>query len=454
LKILIISAGLRPRRTGGLPAYVEDLIDGLILRGHTIVYCDVAATDFWPFPRCVKRSGKYTNYTFYNASSFNPLLRGTYSPYKETQASRWFEKKILELIENEKPDIVHLQELLAFPPSLIQTVKKANTKIVLTTMDYYPLCPVITLYKFDNKNCTLPADQLVCHVCCEEAGLLPVWKAKDLIRKIFWGKSSGWLVLRKAFGLLPFLTQKSFKISWKIFSSPKPYIERRKRFIEYLKYSDAVLCISDAQMKIFESLSGLSLKLKRIHPSRRTFSEKVIKRSGYKTKKEPVVFVALNVGAAHKGLKLLLDEFSRVDRVNYELRIYGAKGTDTQQIKFIPSYEESDLDRIASAADFSIVPSLWEEAYGFVGVEMISRGVPTLVSSRGGMKEYVAQGVNGFIFDPENPGALEKIIKDILDSEDLRRQILSSLPSAARNYALFEEHLNELETFYRAMTGK
>lgn len=56
------------------------------------------------------------------------------------------------------------------------------------------------------------------------------------------------------------------------------------------------------------------------------------------------------------------------------------------------SYEASDLDRILDDVHVGLVPSVWEEAYAYVGVEFLAKGIPVLGSRIGGIPDYVVAG--------------------------------------------------------------
>src|SRR5262249_3722766 len=115
-------------------------------------------------------------------------------------------------------------------------------------------------------------------------------------------------------------------------------------------------------------------------------------------------------------------------------------------------YCELDLDRIAASADFLIIPSVCDETLGFVGLEMLSRGVPVLASSRAGMNEFVIPGENGYVFDPDKPKALSSLIADLLQSPSARclRTAGITLPPSIK---AFPDHLSDIETLFRIAAG-
>lgn len=67
-------------------------------------------------------------------------------------------------------------------------------------------------------------------------------------------------------------------------------------------------------------------------------------------------------------------------------------------------------------ADMVVLPSL-QEAYGAVVGEALMAGCPVLVSDKAGASALIREGVNGYLFHPEEPESLERALREIL-SED------------------------------------
>ena len=63
--------------------------------------------------------------------------------------------------------------------------------------------------------------------------------------------------------------------------------------------------------------------------------------------------------------------------------------------------------------DVFVLPSL-EDTWGVAVVEAMAFGKAVLCSRRAGVSELVAHGVNGFLFDPENPGELAALLTQFI----------------------------------------
>jgi glycosyltransferase involved in cell wall biosynthesis len=62
------------------------------------------------------------------------------------------------------------------------------------------------------------------------------------------------------------------------------------------------------------------------------------------------------------------------------------------------------------SVDVTVVPSLWHEPLARVIFESFAHGVPVIASSRGGSPELVIPGRTGWLFDPDEPTALEQAL--------------------------------------------
>jgi glycosyltransferase involved in cell wall biosynthesis len=446
MKILMISAGLTPKRSGGLIAYVEEVMEGLASRGHEIVYLDMNGKSILPFTSCRREERNYTKYTISNSAVYIDGMLGTYEPLKQVYPSRRLKSLIRQVVQRERPDIIHIHELLGFPVALLETLKQENQKIVFTAHDYYSLCPTVKLFRHDLKNCWLANDELICKACCLDARFSWAVGADDVVRQIAASVGRGsrlWHLVRRNIRTLS-------RIIHHRFVSPRDYIVRRAEFMKYLSRVDAIVAVSRLQLSTMKAALGEQPNLRYMYLSRETFAEKPIKKTSSQRISNKVVFVALNVNTPAKGSLLLERVFSELEQEhdNFELRIYGADGRDTKRVKYFGKYGSADLDKIVSSADFGIVPSLWRESYGYVGSEMLSRGLPLIVSSTGAMVEYVEDGENGFIFDPEKEGSLKSIVKRLITSKSLRSEISDSTLQSNNPFKRFDKHLSDVESLY------
>lgn len=91
-------------------------------------------------------------------------------------------------------------------------------------------------------------------------------------------------------------------------------------------------------------------------------------------------------------------------------------------IKFLGYLEPANLPLYYNAADAFVLPS-FVEGHSVALLEAMASGLPVVASMVGGNKETVKDGVNGFLFEPNDSTILaEKLIK-ILTDENLHRHM-------------------------------
>lgn len=73
-----------------------------------------------------------------------------------------------------------------------------------------------------------------------------------------------------------------------------------------------------------------------------------------------------------------------------------------------------DIPEICHCADFGVIPST-QEGLGLAGIEMLRSGLPILGSSVQGIKDYVKNGYNGFLYLPYDVEGFAEGIKKLSD---------------------------------------
>lgn len=133
------------------------------------------------------------------------------------------------------------------------------------------------------------------------------------------------------------------------------------------------------------------------------------------------VFRIVYVGRvdATKGIPLLIEAFSQLPIDNAALRLVG--GWSTRGMRKYMENQLAHHDRITVApgdplpalhrADVFVHPT-YEDGFGYAPMEALAAGVPVIVTEDTGMKEYVYEGVNGFVVPTGN---VESIVERLVE---------------------------------------
>ena len=144
MKILMVNKFLYPR--GGCETYMLNLAEELKAQGHEVEYFGM-----YDEKNTVGNSaGLYTTNMDFHSKGLSRFLY----PFKIIY-SREAKRKIGKVLDDFKPDIVHLNNInFQLTPSVIYAVKKRNIPLVQTVHDYQMICPNHLLYSFnETKPC-------------------------------------------------------------------------------------------------------------------------------------------------------------------------------------------------------------------------------------------------------------------------------------------------------------
>ena len=89
------------------------------------------------------------------------------------------------------------------------------------------------------------------------------------------------------------------------------------------------------------------------------------------------------------------------------------------------------IEELQSTSDLLVVPSMWPEPFGRVGLESGFRGLPAAAFAVGGIPDWLHDGVNGYMApgDPATPDglacAIVKCLRTPAEHERLRRGALA-----------------------------
>ncbi len=149
-----------------------------------------------------------------------------------------------------------------------------------------------------------------------------------------------------------------------------------------------------------------------------------------------------------KGIDILLEAIQRLQRDDIIFEIVGdgilsagarPKGS-LPNVNFHGWLSRDATLSLMGKMDAVIMPSRWDAA-PIVATEALRAGVPVIGSNRGAIPEIVGDGIGGRIFDLDNPGSLDDILRSV------NRQTLAPLGRSGR--ARWDEHyrsdkMNEL----------
>lgn len=105
-------------------------------------------------------------------------------------------------------------------------------------------------------------------------------------------------------------------------------------------------------------------------------------------------------------------------------------------IRFPGWLDDEQLAQEIARTDLLVMPSLWPEPFGMIGVEAASACIPSVAFDVGGISEWLLDGVSGVMADadPPTPAKLAAAIVKCLSDEDLYLRLSSGALENSRRF--------------------
>ncbi len=231
--------------------------------------------------------------------------------------------------------------------------------------------------------------------------------------------------------------------------------------------SDAVLCISRGEERILSE---------RFPGHRICYLPNGVDCASFKTKpdcsprnewgipKERHLILCISRIDYQKNQKILLELLARHDDAHllligpitsqwYHQEIIGraAELGVSQRLTIIPGLSPNDarLKAILHEADVFILPSI-HEPFGIVVLEAWASGLPVIASNAGGIKDFVVNGHNGLLFEPQDVDALDRAYLNLKQNPELQSKQVSTALVDVENYS-WESVSSRLMGIYQSL---
>ena len=471
-RLLHVGWGFRPFRFGGLVQYAEDLMAAQIAQGDEVGwFCAARHYPKVSGPRLRQfTKGGVRMYEVVNAAVLLGGHKGTPDPLNELDDAPTeclFEKAL----DEHRPDVVHVHELLGLPSSLLEIPKRRGIPVVMTLQDYFTLCPTIKLWDANDQLCERLKPGEMCTTCCRDA---PTDHSEFVQATLLYHQDQ---VLRNVPGLAKIpRPQKVVELFRKAeaplhqtepaprtdVAPPADYDTRREVNVRRLSSVDRLVAMSTRVHEIYvdrgvdpgviETMQLTLAHVEHIAPQKREL------QSG------PLKLVTLaGFGNAMKGGDVLLDALRRLEQQfgpeQLQLTVHGYIDepykqaiADSRLATDEGFYEPSEMSAVLAPHHAGIVPSVWEEAYGYVGIEMLAAGLPVIGNTVGGITDYVKDGETGWRNERADGEGLATIIAGIVQNPaqiaDLSTTIVERRDTIIKPMRV---HVDEIDALYASL---
>jgi glycosyltransferase involved in cell wall biosynthesis len=114
-----------------------------------------------------------------------------------------------------------------------------------------------------------------------------------------------------------------------------------------------------------------------------------------------------------------------------------------ERVRFVGWITPERRSSLFVGSKLLVLPSLWDEPFGIVGVEALGAGLPVVASDAGGVSSWLDDGKTGTLVPRGDPAALAQAIEMLLREDDVRLRYSAAAPSTLERYTM-ERHLELL----------
>jgi glycosyltransferase involved in cell wall biosynthesis len=455
--------------------YAEDLMAAQVERGHHVAYFCAGRHHALSSRTRLKRWGRggVAIHEVVNGPIVTGLELGTRYPELDLDEP-WLETAFREVLRSFQPDVVHFQELLCLPSSLIEVAAAEGVGTVMTLQDYFPLCSTLRLFDADGqfcerlevgeecaaRNAAAPAtrDPFV-----EDTHLFAIARWRDRLRirsgpraRLFYE------IVPRIYGLARGVSRVTVRrrVPSRTDSLATAFQRRRDVNVARLSTVGQLVAQSPRVAEIYEARG--------VVPDRMTvlrFTLAHIERMrprALAAPPSPLTFVTLGGCAVpSKGSHVIAGALRALREAGLEgrfrLRVLGAVWHEIRAelegfrgVEIAGRYDREELDALLDDVDIGIVPSIWEEAFGYSGVELLAKGIPLIANPLGGIVEYAREGETAWLNDSCTGEGLAELMARLIDDPaqvvDMHNRVVASRGRIVRSMA---EHVDAMEGVYR-----
>ena len=121
-------------------------------------------------------------------------------------------------------------------------------------------------------------------------------------------------------------------------------------------------------------------------------------------------------------------------------------GTKTHFVGYLQGLE---LAAAFASADAFVFPSR-TETLGLVLLEAMAAGCPVVAARSGGIPDIVTNGINGYLFEPDDPDGAITATKSLLEATEIREQLRSNARAEAERWG-WAAATKQLQKYYHSV---
>jgi glycosyltransferase involved in cell wall biosynthesis len=118
-----------------------------------------------------------------------------------------------------------------------------------------------------------------------------------------------------------------------------------------------------------------------------------------------------------------------------------------ENVEFLGQLNRVELEAQYKQSTVVVMPSIWPEAFGKIGIEAMSVGRPVVATNVGGISDWLIDGENGFLVRPADSQALATAITRLFSDSQLYLYMMKKARETVEKFDL-EKHVGTMERIY------
>ncbi len=327
-------------------------------------------------------------------------------------------KKMIEALEEFRPDIVHVNNFQRqLSESIIDAINEKNIPIIFTAHDVQAICPAITM---------LDSNKEVCELCKNG-------KYFNCIKKKCIKNSS----LKSVLGAME---GKYYRLK-KVYNKKISCIITPSNFYKQKLVEDGIDKERIQTIYNFINLSEYDLENK----------DEAYGLYFGRLSKEKGILNLIEAFSRIQGKKLYIvgdgPEKKRIEKIISERKL-------KENITVLGYLSQDEVKKYIKNARFIVVPSIWYENCPYSVLETQAIGKPVIGADIGGIPELVKDKENGLIYNYNSINELESKMKLLFENKELAEQYGKNAKEYAQKMYNKENYYNKIiEIYEEALKG-
>ena len=439
--ILLIVHVFLPKYTFGTEIYTYTLAQGLKKRGYPV---HLICCESYTYEGVEDILGIDDVYDGIDVHRLYFNIGKTENPVRSAYYNPAIENYLIKYISETKPDLVHVNHSTLISTAAITAPKKLGLPVVATATDFWYICPMGQLVRYDKSLCqgpSNPAKCLRCYTYGSEIG--------PHFRRILDPIPDPLLNLALHLCRHPWADR-----DWRT-KLVRALLERPAWMRYILNSIDLIFSPSQFLRDLFVK-NGVDPRKIRVSPH--GIDASWAEDLPPKRPSDHLRFAFIGMIGWHKGPHILVQAFNRLPNPQgATLKLYGdcehfadyfrdLQGLmeGNPRISYEGKFPHEKIGEVLSEVDVLVVPSMWYENTPIIMYEAFATKTPVIATNAGGMAELIGQFDGGWLFPRGDVDGLARTMQRLIDEPALVAEAGKRIKPVRR----IEEHIADLERAY------